>query len=195
LTVLGLRWRFWLFVLVVAALTSAASLAMFIFWSNLGAPIEIIEQQDVGHIVQNDGRLWIHFRVLRTRTCLADASHFLVNEILVDGKPEPVVIPVVQDGPVPFEGLGISVFTLSVPLPTGVVALKAGSPWRFITKRIDTCGPFGRIFPHSSQTEPLPINVDQLRAAPGVPVTSAVRPGAPKTVISNSPIATQGPGR
>lgn len=195
MTVLGLRWRFWLFVAAVAATTSAATLVMYIFWANQGSPVEIIEQQDVGHIVQNDGRLWIHFRVLRTRTCLADASHFLVNEILVDGKPEPVVIPILQDGPVPFEDLGITAFTLSVPLPSGVVSLKAGTPWRFLTKRVDRCGPFGLLFPHRSQTEPLQINVDQLRAAPGVPVTSAPRPGAPKTVISNSPIATQGPGR
>lgn len=180
--------RFWAFSVGLMGVFLTVGVLAGMHIVNMGSPVEILEQEDVGHIVQNDGRLWIHFKINRTRTCLADNSHFLMSDILVNGRIEPVVIPILQDGPVPFEGLGESYFTLSVPLPSGVFPVKNGTPWRFITKRVDQCGLFGLIFPHRSESAPLTINIEQIRAAPGVPVTSQAKPGGPKTIISNSPI-------
>lgn len=186
---MGLSLRFWIFAVTLLVALSSLGVVAGLYIANLGSPVEILEQEDVGHIVQNDGRLWIHFKINRTRTCLADNSHFLMSDISVNGRTEPVVIPILQDGPVPFEGLGESYFTLSVPLPNGVFPVpRNGTPWKFITKRVDQCGLFGLIFPHRSESAPLTINIEQIRAAPGVPVTSQAKPGGPKTIISNSPI-------
>lgn len=175
--------RGWAFACMVLAGAVAIGVPIGIVISDLGAPVELISQEDVGYMAQHDDRIWIRNRINRTRRCLADNSHFLITELSVAGRMTTVVIPVTQDGPVPFEGLGTSEYVLSLQKPAGLFPAR----WQFVTKSEDRCGLFGSIWPHRSQTVALDIDIEQIRAAVGTPVTVQHQDGS-KTERSRSPL-------
>jgi hypothetical protein len=173
----------WVFAISIMTMVLMAGVGVGIALDNIGSPLEVLSQEDVGRIAQHDDRIWIRYRVNRSRACLADNSHFLITNLPIDGHPTTVVIPVTQDGPVPFENLGITEYVLSLQRPPGLFP----GNWSFITKTEDRCGPFGPVWPHRSQSKPLPINIEETRATPGTPVTTR-HPDGSTTERSRSPL-------
>lgn len=174
----------WVFAVALLSLCLMAGIGIGVALDNIGSPLEILAQEDVGRIAQHDDRIWIRYRVNRSRNCLADNSHFLTTTLPIDGRMTVIMLPVTQDGPVPFEGLGVTEYVLSLQRPPGLFP----AAWSFVTKTEDRCGPFGPVWPHRSQSKPLPIDIEQIRAAPGTSVTVR-HPDGSTTERSRSPLA------
>lgn len=186
---LSLPLRFWIFFVLVVAGAAFMGIAGGIFVSNLKPPIKILAQEDAGRLLQNADRIVIRYTIDKVRNCPLSTSHFLVTDLDVDGKKIPLYWEVNQgDGPVPYEDLGVADYLRSLPKPNVFPG-----DWKFITKTESYCGPLGWLFPQVTQTEPLPIDIERIRAIPGVNVTSQAKKDGPKRVISGSPLLPGAP--
>lgn len=180
--------RFWVFFLLAVAGSIFAGTGIGMYLANLKPPIKSLVQEDAGRLLQNADRIVIRYTVDRQKNCPVSTTHFLMTELDVDGKKLPLYWDLNQGGELPDEDLGITDYLRSLPKPNVFP-----SDWKFITKTESNCGLFGWLWPQRTQTAPLPIDIERLRAIPGVNVTSQSKKDGPKRVISGSPLIPGAP--
>jgi hypothetical protein len=158
----------WLFGVAIGSVFGALVLVVL----ERTPPVQILAASDAGEIAAHDGRIFIHYKTIRTRMCNMETTRWLYTFVTQpDGTRIRTNVPVRDSGTtVPAADLGQSEQILSLELPDGLWP----GEWFFQTDALDRCGILGDFAPTRRKSDPISIDVERARAVAGVPVVDQV---------------------